>query len=36
VGLNLRPELVAVKDVNGDAAAFAAVAKQSPKPRNST
>ncbi len=28
VGLNLRPELVAVKDVNGNAAAFAAVAKQ--------
>ena len=28
VGLNLRPELIAVKDVNGDAAAFAAVAKQ--------
>ena len=28
VGLNLRPELVAVKDVNGDAAAFGAVAKQ--------
>jgi len=28
VGFNLRPELVAVKDVNGDAAAFAAVAKQ--------
>ncbi|MCB2216587.1 acetyl-CoA decarbonylase/synthase complex subunit gamma [Desulfofustis glycolicus] len=28
VGLNLRPELVAVKDVSGDAAAFAAVAKQ--------
>ncbi len=28
VGLNLRPELVAVKDVNGDAAAFAGVAKQ--------
>jgi acetyl-CoA decarbonylase/synthase complex subunit gamma len=28
VGLNLRPELVAVKDVNGDAAAFAAVAKK--------
>jgi acetyl-CoA decarbonylase/synthase complex subunit gamma len=28
VGLNLRPELVAVKDVNGDGAAFAAVAKQ--------
>ena len=28
VGLNLRPELVAVKDVNGDAAAFEAVAKQ--------
>ena len=27
VGLNLRPELVAVKDVNGDAAAFAATAK---------
>jgi len=27
VGLNLRPELVAVKDVNGDAAAFAKVAK---------
>jgi acetyl-CoA decarbonylase/synthase, CODH/ACS complex subunit gamma len=28
VGLNLRPELVAVKDVNGDANAFGAVAKQ--------
>lgn len=28
VGLNLRPELVAVKDVNGDAAAFGATAKQ--------
>jgi len=28
VGFNLRPELAAVKDVNGDAAAFAAVAKQ--------
>jgi acetyl-CoA decarbonylase/synthase complex subunit gamma len=28
VGLNLRPELVAVKDVSGDATAFAAVAKQ--------
>ena len=28
VGLNLRPELVAVKDINGDADAFAAVAKQ--------
>jgi acetyl-CoA decarbonylase/synthase complex subunit gamma len=28
VGLNLRPELVAVKDVSGDAAAFGAVAKQ--------
>ena len=27
VGLNLRPELVAVKDVSGDAAAFAATAK---------
>lgn len=27
VGLNLRPELVAVKDVNGDAAAFAQTAK---------
>ncbi len=27
VGLNLRPELVAVKDVNGDKAAFAALAK---------
>jgi len=27
VGLNLRPELVAVKDVNGDKAAFAKVAK---------
>ncbi len=27
VGFNLRPELVAVKDVNGDAAAFGAVAK---------
>jgi acetyl-CoA decarbonylase/synthase complex subunit gamma len=28
VGLNLRPELVALKDVNGDAAAFGATAKQ--------
>ncbi|PIE64800.1 MAG: acetyl-CoA decarbonylase/synthase complex subunit gamma [Desulfobacterales bacterium] len=28
VGLNLRPELVAVKDVNGDRDAFAALAKQ--------
>jgi acetyl-CoA decarbonylase/synthase complex subunit gamma len=28
VGLNLRPELVAVKDVGGNAAAFGAVAKQ--------
>ena len=28
VGLNLRPELVAIKDVSGDAAAFGAVAKQ--------
>jgi acetyl-CoA decarbonylase/synthase complex subunit gamma len=28
VGLNLRPELVAVKDAGGDAAAFAAVAKK--------
>ena len=28
VGFNLRPELVSVKDANGDAAAFAAVAKQ--------
>ena len=28
VGLNLRPELAALKDVNGDAAAFAAVAKK--------
>jgi len=28
VGFNLRPELAAVKDVNGDAAAFGAVAKQ--------
>jgi len=28
VGLNLRPELVAVKDVSGDAGAFAAVAKK--------
>ena len=28
VGLNLRPELVAVKDLNGDAASFAAVVKQ--------
>jgi acetyl-CoA decarbonylase/synthase complex subunit gamma len=27
VGLNLRPELVALKDVNGDKAAFAALAK---------
>jgi len=27
VGLNLRPELVALKDANGDAAAFAALAK---------
>jgi acetyl-CoA decarbonylase/synthase complex subunit gamma len=28
VGLNLRPELVALKDVNGDSAAFAALAKK--------
>ncbi len=28
VGLNLRPELVALKDVNGNAAAFAAAAKK--------
>jgi acetyl-CoA decarbonylase/synthase complex subunit gamma len=28
VGLNLRPELVALKDVNGDAAAFAVAAKK--------
>jgi acetyl-CoA decarbonylase/synthase, CODH/ACS complex subunit gamma len=28
VGLNLRPELVALKDANGDAAAFAAAAKK--------
>ena len=28
VGLNLRPELVALKDANGDGAAFAAVAKK--------
>ena len=28
VGLNLRPELVALKDAGGDAAAFAALAKQ--------
>jgi len=28
VGLNLRPELVALKDANGDAAAFGAAAKQ--------
>ena len=28
MGLNLRPELVALKDVNGDAAAFAAAAKK--------
>jgi acetyl-CoA decarbonylase/synthase complex subunit gamma len=28
VGLNLRPELVALKDVSGDAAAFAAAAKK--------
>ena len=28
VGFNLRPELVALKDVNGDSAAFAALAKQ--------
>jgi acetyl-CoA decarbonylase/synthase complex subunit gamma len=28
VGLNLRPELVALKDVNGDAGAFAAAAKK--------
>lgn len=28
VGLNLRPELVALKDVSGDAAAFGALAKQ--------
>jgi len=28
VGLNLRPELVALKDVNGDSGAFAALAKK--------
>jgi len=28
VGLNLRPELVALKDVNGDASSFGALAKQ--------
>ncbi len=28
VGLNLRPEMVAVKDVNGDASAFASTAKK--------
>ena len=28
VGVNLRPELVALKDVSGDAAAFAAIAKK--------
>ena len=28
VGLNLRPELVALKDVNGDSSAFAALAKK--------
>ena len=28
VGLNLRPELIALKDVNGDSAAFAAAAKK--------
>jgi len=28
VGLNLRPELVALKDANGDVAAFAAMAKK--------
>ncbi len=28
VGLNLRPELIALKDVNGDAGAFAAAAKK--------
>lgn len=28
VGFNLRPELIALKDVNGDGAAFAALAKQ--------
>lgn len=28
VGLNLRPELVALKDINGDASAFAAAAKK--------
>lgn len=28
VGLNLRPEMVALKDVNGDASAFAAAAKK--------
>ena len=28
VGLNLRPEMVAVKDANGDGAAFAAVARE--------
>jgi acetyl-CoA decarbonylase/synthase complex subunit gamma len=36
VGLNLRPELVALKDANGDAAAFARWPNSSPKHRNST
>ena len=36
VGLNLRPELVALKDVGGDAAAFAECAKRLQKPLNST
>jgi acetyl-CoA decarbonylase/synthase complex subunit gamma len=36
VGLNLRPELVALKDAGGDAAAFAAGQNSSPKHRNST
>jgi CO dehydrogenase/acetyl-CoA synthase gamma subunit (corrinoid Fe-S protein) len=36
VGLNLRPELVALKDASGDAAAFAKLPNSSPKHRNST
>lgn len=36
VGLNLRPELLVVKDTGKGADAFAAVAKKSPQNRNST
>ncbi len=35
VGLNLRPELIVLKDAGGDSAAFAGAAKRSPKLRSS-